>query len=403
MGNELVVDPEFKSLIPPLTDVERDGLEQSLLNEGCRDELVVWEEEEPDCECGDCYNGKPRWTPATDSICAEGTFWECVHCGYTIKGEDPILLDGHTRYDICTKHNIEFSTKEIYLADRNAAKEWIINNQFSRRNLRPYQRIELALKLEPLLKERAKKNQGARTDISPISVESKPADTQRELAKIAGVGHDTIHKGKVIAEEASDETKEQLRSGKTTVNKVYRLIKERENRKTRIDKPIPTEQFSIIYADPPWQYEHSISDSRKIENQYPTMTLEDICNISVPAADDSILFLWATSPKLLEALRVMESWGFEYRTNMVWTKDKIGMGYYCRQQHELLLIGKRGNYPTPEPPNRPSSLIESPRLQHSKKPEVVYELIEKMYPEGKKIELFSRARRTNWTSWGNED
>ena len=163
-------------------------------------------------------------------------------------------------------------------------------------------------------------------------------------------------------------------------------------------------KFPILYADPPWRYDFSRSSSREIENQYPTMELEDICNLEVSkiSNDDSVLFLWATNPKLQEALQVIRSWGFEYKTNMVWVKDKIGMGYYARSQHELLLIATRGSVPVPAAEFRPSSVIYSDRDQHSKKPDSVYEIIEKMYPEYTKVELFARSMRDGWESWGNQ-
>jgi N6-adenosine-specific RNA methylase IME4 len=135
------------------------------------------------------------------------------------------------------------------------------------------------------------------------------------------------------------------------------------------------------------------------------MSLEEICSLNIQSitADKAILFLWVPNPKLVEALQVIESWGFTYLTNMVWVKDKIGMGYYSRQKHELLLIAKKGNYQTPEESTRPESVIFAPRTVHSKKPEIVYELIEKMYPSAKKIELFARAKREGWNVWGAED
>jgi N6-adenosine-specific RNA methylase IME4 len=87
---------------------------------------------------------------------------------------------------------------------------------------------------------------------------------------------------------------------------------------------------------------------------------------------------------------------------MVWVKDKIGMGYYARQQHELLLIGKRGNLPVPDPEDRPSSVFYERRGVHSAKPEVLYEVIEDMYPTFDRVELFARRSRDGWASWGNE-
>lgn len=162
-------------------------------------------------------------------------------------------------------------------------------------------------------------------------------------------------------------------------------------------------EFPVLYADPPWQYEHvETTDLRAIENQYTTMTAGALADLTVPVAEHAVLFLWATNPKLPEALQVMAAWGFAYRTNMVWVKDRIGMGYYVRGQHELLLIGKRGELPVPAPSDRPSSLIQAPRSEHSAKPEIVYDLIERMYPGLAKVELFARQQRPGWASWGHQ-
>jgi N6-adenosine-specific RNA methylase IME4 len=134
------------------------------------------------------------------------------------------------------------------------------------------------------------------------------------------------------------------------------------------------------------------------------MTTERICALPVPslATPDAVLFLWAPAPLLNDALNVMAAWGFGYTTNMVWVKDKIGVGHWVRNQHELLLIGRRGEFPTPEPANRPCSVIEAPRREHRRKPDEAYELIERMYSELPKIELFARHARAGWAAWGNE-
>lgn len=168
-------------------------------------------------------------------------------------------------------------------------------------------------------------------------------------------------------------------------------------------EPIPAGTFNIIYADPPWRYEHPISESRKIEKQYPTLELEQIKEMPLPETEENaILFLWATAPKLEEALEVMNAWGFKYRTHCVWDKEIIGMGYWFRGQHELLLVGVKGRVSPPEVSLRISSIIVSRRTEHSKKPEVIYDLIEKWFPNQTYIELFSREERENWISWGNE-
>lgn len=202
-------------------------------------------------------------------------------------------------------------------------------------------------------------------------------------------------------------------NGKVTGEHVERVVSqyrraervERINEISANNEPLEMPQrFPIIYADPPWEYEHTKTDNRRIDNHYPTMTLADICALPVAnvAAPDAVLFLWATSPKLEEALQVMRAWGFTYRTNMVWVKPQIGMGYYARQQHELLLIGARGSLPVPEPANRPNSALTSPRTEHSRKPGEYYDIIERMYPEYARIELFSRTQREGWAAWGNQ-
>jgi N6-adenosine-specific RNA methylase IME4 len=165
-------------------------------------------------------------------------------------------------------------------------------------------------------------------------------------------------------------------------------------------------RYPIILADPPWRYENPPmgGGNRSIENHYPTMALAEICGLPIEdiAATDCTLYLWATAPKLAECFKVLEAWGFSYRTNFVWVKDKIGMGYHARSQHELLLVAKRGDLPPPEAEARVSSVIVAPRGRHSAKPERVYELIESFYPTLKKIELFARAGREGWASWGNQ-
>ena len=168
-------------------------------------------------------------------------------------------------------------------------------------------------------------------------------------------------------------------------------------------EPLPEGVFEVIYADPPWLYEQPggrTPQLRAVELHYPTMSDEEIAAIEVPAADDSVCFLWATNPKLREALDVLGAWGFDYRTNLAWVKDKIGMGYYVRGQHELLLIGRRGDLPVPHEANRPASVIHAPRAQHSAKPDAAYEAIERMYPDARKLELFAREMRPGWASWG---
>jgi N6-adenosine-specific RNA methylase IME4 len=167
-------------------------------------------------------------------------------------------------------------------------------------------------------------------------------------------------------------------------------------------------KFVVLYADPPWRYENPPmgGSNRSIENHYPTMDLDEICALPVGkiAHENSVLFMWATSPKLAECVTVLDAWGFNYRTDMVWVKDQIGMGYHVREKHESVLIAKRGELPPPAVEARPASVIEAPRLGHSEKPAIFYDIIDAMYPGVRKLELFGRApeAREHWSAWGNQ-
>ena len=161
-------------------------------------------------------------------------------------------------------------------------------------------------------------------------------------------------------------------------------------------------KYPVVLADPPWKFDNESSSSRRATNQYPCMETDEIMKLSPPVADQAVLYLWATSAHLPDALRVMAAWGFEYKANVVWVKDSIGTGWWVRNRHELLLIGSRGEMPTPLPAGRPDSVIEAPRGEHSEKPVAAYEMIEHAYPGCAYLELFARSKRDGWDSWGYE-
>lgn len=170
---------------------------------------------------------------------------------------------------------------------------------------------------------------------------------------------------------------------------------------------LPDQRFGVIYADPPWRFEPRNRETgmdRAADNHYPTMPTAEIAALDVlsRAAADCVLFLWATAPMLPEALEVMKAWGFEYRSNQVWLKTRLGTGYWARSLHEHLLIGTRGRVPAPAPGAQPCSVVELPAGAHSAKPEWFRETIERLYPSLPRLELFARTARPGWTVWGKE-
>jgi N6-adenosine-specific RNA methylase IME4 len=251
---------------------------------------------------------------------------------------------------------------------------------------------------------RKRKIDGSRTDpsngrptLAEAGIDKHLADRARTLARLPGAQFDAM----------LGEWRERIehQNDRVTTNLVRELTRT-EVSAARPPTALPSGAFRLLYADPPWQYEHVKTESRAIENQYPTMPLDEIRALRVPAADDAVLFFWSTSPKLAEALTVVEAWGFSYRTCAVWDKGVIGMGYYFRQQHELLLVAARGALPVPAPSTRVASIFRAPRAAHSAKPVIAYELLEAMYPafgQRDRVELFARPPyRPGWTPWSNE-
>ena len=177
-----------------------------------------------------------------------------------------------------------------------------------------------------------------------------------------------------------------------------RLIRDRN----RTDPPpMPAGKYRVIYADPPWSYSNS-GFKQSAESHYPTMPTEEICALPVGelAGDGSVVFLWATSPLLPDAMRVLEAWGATYKAGMVWVKPSApGLGWWVRTRHEHLLIASFGG--NEQPATMPDSVIEFPRSAHSQKPGAVYDTIEEMYP-GPYVELFARNERDGWSRWGDE-
>lgn len=182
----------------------------------------------------------------------------------------------------------------------------------------------------------------------------------------------------------------------------------REQALGKLQLALPKRKYGVILADPEWKFEpwsRETGMARAAENHYPTSQLEVIKsrNVASIAADDCALFLWSTQPCLSQAFEVLKAWGFEYRTHWIWAKDRIGMGYWNRNKHEVLLLGIRGEVPCPAPGEQWDSLIESPRRGHSEKPELFLEMVESYFPTLPKIELNRRGEaRKGWSSWGNE-
>ena len=208
----------------------------------------------------------------------------------------------------------------------------------------------------------------------------------------------------------------------------YSIYNPKAQKKTKINPledlfpPLPNEKYQVIYADPPWDYGGKMQYDKstiKSENEgferdifissasfkYPTVKLKNLMELNVAdiADNDCILFMWTTGPQFANAIKLGESWGFEYKTvAFVWDKMVHNPGRYTLSQTEFVLAFKKGKFPTPRGARNIRQMIQIKRGAHSVKPIEVIDGITKMFPEQKKIELFARQNYLDWDNWGLE-
>ncbi len=329
------MDTRFKHIIPPLSANEYNQLEQNILKDGIREPLVVW---------GDT------------------------------------LIDGHNRLSIAQKHGLEYKTVSMDFGDDKAAKEWIILNQFGRRNINNYQRCELALMLKPIFAEKAKENQGKRQDLTSVRNLTN-VDTKKELAAIAGVSHDTIAKVERIEADATDEVRAQVKSGELSINQAYQSVKrdERAAQKASVldaikasaqpdehfvcgdsvyemERALDDESIDCVITDPPYGIDY-VSNYRVVENRVDRPVCNDTpeaafslwertCDvISRKMKPDSHLYVF-TSWKVLPRFIEITSRYFNIKNCLVWVKNNWSMGDLdgnYAEQYEIIIYATKGN------------------------------------------------------------
>lgn len=297
-----------------------------------------------------------------------------------------------------------FSLKEMLSDDR-----WKLDGRFNSVN-------EF---LDTLRLEKFRTIAEERKEIAATIKKLQPGASNRQIAKTLGVGsrtvdRDTAPNGAPGGAKAGSAAPSGAQVAAMARRKEVGTVEKKERRERReadlAEKigALPTTRYGVIVADPEWRFEpwsRQTGMDRAADNHYPTSTLEVIAARDVPsiAAPDCVLFLWATAPMMPHALVVMGAWGFDYRSQVIWAKDRIGTGYWFRNRHELLLVGVRGEVPAPSPGTQWDSFVIAPVAEHSAKPEVFLEMIEAYFPTVPKIELNRRGpARPGWDAWGNE-
>lgn len=376
----LKIDRTLKDLIPPLQPDEYKTLEESIKAEGCRDKIITWQ-------------------------------------GY--------IVDGHNRYDICTRYGIEYETDERFFEDIEAVKVWMIDNQKGRRNLTDGWKWELAQTKKAILAEKGKETQGMRTDLLP-TIGKKLHNTQAIIAQELGWSKGKVSMADKVWKEADPEVKEKVKAGEVSINQAYQEVKKQKKKeeleskkqeyqdkievrsgKISVDIYATDTKYRVIYADPAWNYNDAqdISSLGGASKHYNTLTTSQICELPVKniSEKDAVLFLWVTSPLLEDGMRVIKEWGFKYKSSFIWDKIKHNMGHYNSVRHEFLLIATRGSC---VPDNK--KLYDSVQSieksdKHSQKPKEFLDIIDDIYTYGDRIELFAReAYSASWDVWGNE-
>lgn len=313
-----------------------------------------------------------------------------------------VVLDGRQR--LRAARELGLDTVPVRVVETEDEVEYMFRAAIFRRSLTASQRAALVVDREQYreLQADARRRQWANLAQAAEGAMLPPRGKTREFgAELAGVSARTVQDA-VTVQHNDPELFERVKHGHISAPNAARQVRRRlRDEQLPAPAPLPEGPFELIYADPPWRFGHPDSPHAP-ENHYPTMDLAPIKAIDVPAADDAVLFLWAVSSLLEEALEVVRAWGFECKTTLCWVKPSIGPGVWLRNRHELLLVCRRGKHPPPDPEDRVDSVLEAPRGRHSEKPERVYELLERMYPRASKLELFARTRRPGWSAWGNE-
>jgi N6-adenosine-specific RNA methylase IME4 len=319
---------------------------------------------------------------------------------------------------------------------------WVLSKNLHRRHLSEGQRAMIADQLATMGVGRPAKqdftdNSANLQDLSRADAATMLHVSERSVASARVVREqgapglaERVERGEVAVSVAAEVAKlsvgEQLRLLREVDPRAFgrvvreaRAEKQAEKKEHRTEREaalgarlmaLPDKRYGVIIADPEWQFKSWGENGmdRAPDNHYPTSPTEVIAArpVNQIAADDCILLLWATAPRLPDALVVMAAWGFDYVTHAVWAKDRTGQargpGYWFTGEHELVLLGKRGNIPCPAQGTQARSLFHAQVGEHSEKPPTVHEIAESYFPSLPKIELNARARRAGWDAWGFE-
>jgi len=334
------------------------------------------------------------------------------------------VIDGRQRLRACKELGLAPHYTMVNVTEKTVT-EYIVSMNLKRRHLNESQRAMVASRLATLGKGKKQNTAHAVTQAQASMMLNVSIDSiQRarsvessgipELVQAVHAGALDVTNASTIASLASQEQEDVMQLGdKEILARAKQIRKQamqerRSERIASIEKKRANNQplvaandgfYNIVYADPAWNY---ISEETL---GYPTMSLDEIKAMPVNkiAAEDAVLFMWCSASLIADALKVIEAWGFNYKTHAIWNKQRNGQGVYFRIEHELLMVATRGVVPEVPYHAREKSVFTDPVGAPSEKPKRIRDVIDNMYPELKKIELFCRGEPANgWDGWGNE-
>ena len=325
------------------------------------------------------------------------------------------ILDGWNRYRACKELNIDPEYVEFEGSDIEAINFVMRTNK--RRNLTSWQWACVAVKNEEIIqviKDSAKERRGGdrgnqytggKMEKFPECQKQTSSET---IADMFNTNEKYIREAEKLKKE-KPEIYENSFKGKITYHKIKKEEKkeqfEKKKKKQKEDIQsgkiqMPEGVFEVVVIDPPWSYGREYDpDSSRVANPYPEMNQDELLKLNPPFADDCIIFLWTTHRFIWDAKELLDKWGFEYKANLVWDKEKIGMGAWLRMQCEFCLVGIKGKPIWNNTKWR--DIIREPRREHSRKPDIFYEMVDEI-TIGRKLDFFSRAEREGWISYGND-
>ncbi len=354
------------------------------------------------------------------------------------------ILDGWHRYNVCNDLGIEPVYKN-FEGSKFEALNLVVRSE-TRRHATSSQKAAVAVKTDEVFntikeetererrekqskakegnKNASKNNSGknfpqlnqSEPEETPQKQETKTPQkeetkTRQKAANMFGTNPKYIDQAQRLKKE-NPEYLEKIANGEKTFSDFKKEEKQQkiENDKKKIEQnnlETPEGNFDVIAIDPPWAYEERGGFSNKNYDpdknrggvDYPTMTVNQIKNIELPLKDDAVVFLWTTHAFLRDAFDIIENWGLQYKSTIVWDKENIGMGRTIRLQCEFCLMAIKGS-PIIEGKSE-RDIIREKRKEHSRKPDAFYNMVDRMCV-GRKLDYFSRENRENWISYGAE-